>query len=223
MLPPRIVRYLSCQVRRTLSVSRIWRNPSSISAFPPKHPLLSSCFLVSIFYFLLPFNSQLSIFNCGLSRCYAQNPSAPEPSSPPILVDSATPVSRQELSEKVSSIERTSCSQPECRIYNPITVAEFAGTPKVKSIRVLHYARLNPPLDPKDLQKTLRRVWESSLYETPSCGIVWSEVTFWSIEASLDFDDGKQGLLITDGSHIALRDHDSHTWFFRLPPPRAIP
>ncbi|HMD39606.1 MAG TPA: hypothetical protein VKH15_10005 [Candidatus Acidoferrum sp.] len=40
----------------------------------------------------------------------------------------------------------------------------------------------------------------------------------WSIESILVFEDGKQGVLITDGSHVALKDHDGKSWFFRLLP-----
>jgi hypothetical protein len=52
----------------------------------------------------------------------------------------------------------------------------------------------------------------------PAWGIVWDEGTWWSIESAVEFEDGKKGLLITDGLHVALRDHDGKNWFFRLLP-----
>jgi hypothetical protein len=134
-------------------------------------------------------------------------------------MNSAKAVDSPELGVIVSKTERTSCNDASRRFAHPITVGEFAGA-KIKSIRVLRYARPNFAADPKDIPKILRNVWESTLDEA-ECGIVWSEATFWTIEAALDFEDGKQGLLITDGSHVALRDYESKSWFFRLlPPPR---
>jgi hypothetical protein len=63
----------------------------------------------------------------------------------------------------------------------------------------------------------VRKVWQGS-FQSADCGILWSEGNMWSIEFALEFEDGKQGLLITDGRHVALCDHDAKNWFFRLLP-----
>jgi hypothetical protein len=38
------------------------------------------------------------------------------------------------------------------------------------------------------------------------------------LEAVIEFEDGKRSALITDGEHVALQDHESKNWFFRLLP-----
>ena len=43
-------------------------------------------------------------------------------------------------------------------------------------------------------------------------------MALWSIESTLEFKDGKKGLLITDGEHVAVRDHGGKSCFFRLWP-----
>jgi hypothetical protein len=66
----------------------------------------------------------------------------------------------------------------------------------------------------------LRKVWQGSV-DGEDCRILWSEVRYWSIESSLEFEDGKRGEFITDGIHIALRDHGGKTWFLRLLPDKS--
>jgi hypothetical protein len=144
-------------------------------------------------------------------------PATLAPTVPQVIFDSATAVDYPALTNSVKAIERTSCKDSPRRFDHSITVAELVGA-KVKAIRVLHYARRTTAMDPNELQRILASVWQSTL-EDADCGIVWSEMTFWSIEGSLEFEDGKTGLLVTDGSHVALRDHDSKSWFFRIPPP----
>jgi hypothetical protein len=152
---------------------------------------------------------------CLAIPSFCQSPPAQKPSFtlPPILVDSAKPV--DDIS--VKDIEKGPCDDSSKGVYHPIAVEDFVGG-KVKAIRVLRYSRGMSKVDPKEIPRILSRVWSSSFFGA-ECGIVWSEMTFWSIEASLEFEDGKTGLLITDGLHVALINHNSKSSFFRITPP----
>jgi hypothetical protein len=95
-------------------------------------------------------------------------------------------------------------------------VGDFVGA-KVKALRVLHYARQRKPPKAKEIKTFVRKVWQGS-FQGAACGILWDEGAWWSIESAVEFEDGRQGLLVTDGTHVALRDHEGKNWFFRLLP-----
>jgi hypothetical protein len=46
--------------------------------------------------------------------------------------------------------------------------------------------------------------------------MAWAEPNLWFVEARLEFEDGKEGLLITDGGSVVLQGHDGMTWYIRL-------
>jgi len=141
---------------------------------------------------------------------------SPETTSPTIVVGSIMVSDFSELSRKVKILDDASCNGGSRYLEHPTTVQEFIGV-KVTTIRVVNSApRSNPPTA-EEVQKILRRVWQGK-FQSSFCQIVWSEPTFWSIESIVEFEDGKQSLLITDGVHVALQDHDGKNWFFRLFP-----
>jgi hypothetical protein len=39
-------------------------------------------------------------------------------------------------------------------------------------------------------------------------------MTLWSINAEIEFDDGKRGALLTDGWHVRLKAQDGKTCYF---------
>ena len=45
--------------------------------------------------------------------------------------------------------------------------------------------------------------------------VEWSEGYTWSVSATLDFKDGKQGKILLDGLHGCYEDPDGYRWFFR--------
>jgi len=94
----------------------------------------------------------------------------------------------------------------------PRSVADSMGG-RVKTIRVLRFAT-PANISPRDV---VRKVWNGK-FETSTCYVDWAEMTFWTLEARVEFQDGRQGLLITDGMHVVLQDHDGMTWFLRLLP-----
>lgn len=102
--------------------------------------------------------------------------------------------------------------QPQCS-----AVRDFVGG-RVKTIRILHYARERNFSKPVEVRALVSKVWQGSFLDQAACGILWDEMALWSIESALEFKDGKKGLLITDGEHVAVRDHDGKSWFFRLWP-----
>jgi hypothetical protein len=168
--------------------------------------VIVQCFVASItlVWLCFPFFSQV------------QNRAKSGADSPTIILDSATVTDYEELAARVKTLERTSCNDARRRFDHPTTLADFVDA-KVKTIRVLRYTRQRNPLKAEEIQKLVRKVWQGS-FQSADCGILWAEAAWWSIESALEFEDGKQGLLITDGIHVALRDHDGKNWFFRLLP-----
>jgi hypothetical protein len=148
--------------------------------------------------------------------CYAQSGGHSEADLPIIVLDSATVADYGEFSARVESLERATCNGPSRHFEKPMVVKDFVGA-KVRTIRVIRYLRMSEAPKPYEIRKLIRNVWDGS-FQSAACGIFWSEGGAWSIECALEFQDGKQGLLITDGVHIALRDHEGKNWFFRLLP-----
>ncbi len=93
-----------------------------------------------------------------------------------------------------------------------VFVGESVGG-QVKTIRILHFA-LAGQRSPIDV---VRKVWTGK-FQSSSCYIPWAEGVMWGLAADIEFEDGRQGVLITDGSHVGLRDHEGNSWFFRLLP-----
>lgn len=158
------------------------------------------------------FSSSLLLlcFFCVQSRRYS------ETALPNIVPDSATVADYGEFNARVKALEGTTCNDSSRHFEKPMVVEEFVGA-HVRSIRVVHYFRQSKPPRRREIRKLLTSVWLGS-FLSASCGILWSEGVLWSIECTLEFEDGKQGVLITDGIHVALRDHEDKNWFFRLLP-----
>jgi hypothetical protein len=148
--------------------------------------------------------------------CYAQSRGHSEADLPNIVLNSATVADYGEFNARVKSLERATCNDPSRSFEKPMVVKDFVGA-KVRTIRVIHYLRQREPPKPDEIRQLVRKVWDGS-FQSADCGILWSEGGAWSIEFALKFQDGKQGLLITDGVHVALRDHEGKNWFFRLLP-----
>jgi hypothetical protein len=146
---------------------------------------------------------------------HAQNRAEPESDLPRILVSSAKVIGAGELAARVEKMEGASCGDTSRRVNHTTAVKDFVGA-RVKTIRVLHYARERNFSKPVEVRALVSKVWQGSFLDQPACGIVWDEGTWWSIESALEFKDGKKGLLITDGEHVAIRDHEGKSWFFRL-------
>jgi len=151
---------------------------------------------------------------CFLFAALARAQNSAKSDTPKIVVHSIEVSSLGEIDRNVSKLNGSTCSNSPSS--KPLTVADLAGG-KVKTIRVVRVQRLSTAPKAKELKRVLQKVWQGRV-DGAACGIEWSEVSFWSIETVLKFQDGKRGSLITDGSHIALQDHDGRVWFTRLLP-----
>lgn len=167
---------------------KLWGVPSDRS--------LSSGLLLLLFFFVQ-------------SRAYSEAAAFPK-----VVMGSATVADYGEFNARVKALEWTTCNDSSRHFDKPLVVEDFVGA-HVRSIRVVHYFRKLPRR--REIWTLIRRVWLGR-FQSAGCGILWSEVGMWSIECTLEFEDGKQGVLITDGTHVALRDHDGKNWFFRLLP-----
>ncbi len=98
------------------------------------------------------------------------------------------------------------------RFKRPVSVGESVGG-QVKTIRILRFASAGQrsPID------VVRKVWTGK-FESSSCYIPWAEGVMWRLAADIEFEDGRQGVLITDSSHVGFKDHEGNSWFLRLLP-----
>jgi hypothetical protein len=135
---------------------------------------------------------------------------------PKIVFDSAVSDDGSIIYADVKKLDHTDCKQVPSRYNSETNVSDLAAG-KVKTIRVLHTNSTFKPAQPEELQRMLLKVWLSTTLECCSCGIIWDEGNFWSVDAALEFEDGKKGILITDGTHVAMQDHDGRKLFFRIP------
>lgn len=145
---------------------------------------------------------------CGQGHAGAQG------GSPKILVDAVASDTR-ELKKDAESLSG-GCGGGYSILEHPTTVGEFEGE-NVKSIRVIRFANSQASLTKKQLQNELLKVWLGKFRDV-YCSVTWDEVTLWSLEAEVEFEDGKRSLLITDGYHVALQDHNGRGWYLRLQP-----
>ncbi len=115
---------------------------------------------------------------------------------------------------------------PQCAVLRssgepPIRVGDFmdAGQAKALRIRVLRYRGAPGHSWPatQEVRAVVLRVWQAR-FTSADCNIGWAEASLWSVDAAIDYDDGRVGALLTDGSHVRLQDSAGHVWFLRLLP-----
>jgi hypothetical protein len=135
-----------------------------------------------------------------------------------VFVDARQPTVWNDPQWNIREVPNPACNGGYRASEHDISLQELAGH-SVKAIHVTAY-RLNasaPSKDRKDIRQQVLDVWLGK-FRTAFCQISWAENTNWSINASVEFDDGKRGALLTDGSHVRLLDHDGKFWFLRLLP-----
>jgi hypothetical protein len=94
--------------------------------------------------------------------------------------------------------------------YHYTSVESFVGG-KVKSVRIVAY---DPARTPAQIKEEFRKVWFGVFRDT-SCFIVWDEITLWNLRAVIEFEDGKQISLLTDGMHVEVQDREGKYWYMR--------
>lgn len=144
------------------------------------------------------------------------------PSSPTIVVESslASPESQttiQQLQKKVISLGCNPNRAPNFgfrKFDSPLSIGDSLGG-RVKTIRVVGFTPIAERHTFRQLPEDLRLVW-SAKFQSSSCFLAWAEPNLWFVEARLEFEDGTEGLLITDGGSVVIRGHDGTTWYIRL-------
>jgi len=88
-----------------------------------------------------------------------------------------------------------------------VTVESFVEG-RVKSIRATGFRRLQaktiPLHTPLEIQQEVRHVWLGR-FRYAYCQIRWAEGEMWSFKATIEFDDGSAGSLMSDGLHVQLQ------------------
>jgi hypothetical protein len=144
----------------------------------------------------------------------SQSSTSPQAAAPGFVIDSTVSTQAEELRRDVEGLNDVKCDGHSIYLESPTTIGAFMGFP-AKFVRVTRYAQtIESPAGTKPRQ-ILEKVW-GGRFRSASCQIAWAEFTSWSIEAVVEFQDGKRGRLITDGFHVALQDHAGKIWFIRL-------
>ncbi len=159
----------------------------------------------------------------SVPACCAQNasstfPPTTGPTLSQIFVDPREPTDWNDPQWNIREAPDPGCNGAYRTSQRDVSLQELAGHP-VKTIRVTAY-RLNantPSQKQTDIRQQVLEVW-SGKFRTAFCQIAWAEKTNWSINATVEFDDGKRGSLLTDGWHVRLLDHDGKFRFLRLLP-----
>jgi hypothetical protein len=103
---------------------------------------------------------------------------------------------------------------PSVRFDHFLSIKSFVGG-RVKTIRVVRY---DPALTPSQIREEVRKVW-LGLFSDAESGIFWSEGNLWNIEASVEYEDGKQSSILMDAwVHVQVGDREGKYWYIRLLP-----
>jgi hypothetical protein len=149
-----------------------------------------------------------------MSHSWGQDASISASTTPTIHVD-AIAAGRGELEQEVR-IFNVPCGGRYEYLNPPKTVGELEGG-TVKAIWGVRFANRKTAPTHEELRDAMKKVWEGK-FQSVSCQIDWEEANIWSIAAVAEFEDGQRRELITDGMHVALRDHDGKSRFLRLLP-----
>lgn len=102
---------------------------------------------------------------------------------------------------------------PDIMFDRYLSIESFIGG-KVKLIRVVRY---DPKATPSQIRDGVRKAWFGIFWHATSA-ITWAEITFWNIEASVEYEDGERSSFLTDGGHVRVQDREGKYWFIRLWP-----
>jgi hypothetical protein len=103
-----------------------------------------------------------------------------------------------------------------------VDVASLAGAPAL-GIRVTALRPLPTTANRSEEElwseavETILKVWAGE-FRSAGAEIGWQEGAFWSISAVINYANGRQGSLLTDGVHVKLKDSQGRDWFLRLLP-----
>ena len=151
----------------------------------------------------------------GPSLLSAQNDSQSERPSPSIT-DNPVATDYRVLRTMAETLQGKDCNGHYRYLNQPASVAQFVGG-LVKEIRLVRFAESDKSPQIEDLRKTIGNVWQGK-FQSAFCMVAWDEGALWSIEAAVEFYDGAESKIFSDGNHVAFQDHDGRGWFVRLLP-----
>ena len=86
----------------------------------------------------------------------------------------------------------------------------------IKRVVVIRYIPGDGHMLLSDVRAALLELTRREL--EPPGDMIWSEMTTWTIDGSIEFSDGGSIRMLTDGWHTCLIDATGHTLFFRISP-----
>jgi hypothetical protein len=120
------------------------------------------------------------------------------------------------LRRMAEALQERDCNGRYRYLDQPISVVRFVGG-LVKEIHLVRFTQFGNPPAVEVLRKIVGKVWHGK-FQSASCMIDWDEGASWPVEAVVEFYDGTESKIFSDGSHVAFQDHDGHGWFVRLLP-----
>jgi len=88
---------------------------------------------------------------------------------------------------------------------------------QIRRIAVVKYVSGWDAQTPEVVRRKLFELTRREL-ESPMSQIGWSEMTTWTIQATMEFSEGPMVQILTDGSHTCVIDEAGKPWFFRISP-----
>jgi hypothetical protein len=160
---------------------------------------------------------------CALILAFVAFGQSSESKVPTVIIDSTLNLPEhqttlEELNKRARSLRSPDCNHnsPSPYLESPMRLGDSLKG-RVKTIRVIGFAPMGDTTRFSKLKETVLSVWEGQ-FRSRNCLPQWAEMGGWFVEARLEFEDGKSGILISDGVHVVMQDHDGMTWYLRLLP-----
>jgi hypothetical protein len=154
-------------------------------------------------------------------------PFAPNPITADAIVRDASFawISAEQFSKLEASLFEKSTPSPEFGQTENICAASLAGAPVLR-IRVTSLPALPHPSKESEKKQwseavaRILKVWNAD--SSAAGGVFWDEYTLWSISAVIEYANGREGSLLTNGTHSKFQDTLGYHWYLRTVPTGAV-
>ena len=93
-------------------------------------------------------------------------------------------------------------------------INESRGICRWRSQRDSRCSLMIQELTPDQIKDEVRKVWVG-IFNYLTCQIEWAEGTFWNIQATVEYEDGRKSSILTDGGHVQVQDREGKYWYMR--------
>jgi hypothetical protein len=130
-------------------------------------------------------------------------------------------VSRESFMKLGNSLFEQSTPSLKGGISDHVCAASLAGAPVLR-IRVTALRMLPEPskhAETEQWSEAVDKIFKVCTAESEADGnVFWQEYTEWSISAVIEYANGREGYLLTDGIHSKFQDTLGYHWYLYTPP-----